>query len=89
LLLLVLAACGKPEAEKKDAAEKPETESGVSLKAEEIKSLGIATRPAEAASYRAAVSGYGVVVALVSSSSARTLAASSASSTAMRSSSSA
>jgi hypothetical protein len=63
-LLLALAACGKPEAEKKDAAEKPETESGVSLKAEEIKSLGIATQPAQAASYRAAVSGYGVVVAL-------------------------
>jgi hypothetical protein len=63
-LLLTLAACGKPEAEKKDAAEKPETESGVSLKAEEIKSLGIATQPAQAASYRAVVSGYGVVVAL-------------------------
>ncbi len=63
-LLLALTACGKPEAEKKDAAEKPETESGVSLKAEEIKSLGLATQPAQAASYRAAVSGYGVVVAL-------------------------
>ena len=63
-LLLTLAACGKPEAEKKDAPEKPETESGVSLKAEEIKSLGIATQPAQAASYRAVVSGYGVVVAL-------------------------
>src|SRR3569833_2708990 len=64
LLLLALAACGKPEAEKKDAAEKPEAESGVSLKTEEIKSLGITTQPAQAASYRAAVSGYGVVVAL-------------------------
>ena len=63
-LLLVFAGCGKQEAEKKDAAEKPETESGVSLKAEEIKSLGITTQPAQAASYRAAVSGYGVVVAL-------------------------
>jgi hypothetical protein len=64
LLLLALVACGKQEAGKKDAAEKPEAESGVSLKAEEIKSLGIATQPAQAASYRAAVSGYGVVVAL-------------------------
>jgi hypothetical protein len=63
-LLLALGACGKQEAEKKEAAEKPETESGVSLKAEEIKSLGIATQPAQATSYRAAVSGYGVVVAL-------------------------
>jgi hypothetical protein len=63
-LLLALVACGKQEAEKKDAAEKPEAESGVSLKAEEIKSLGIATQPAQATSYRAAVSGYGVVVAL-------------------------
>src|SRR5215467_8595933 len=65
LLLLTLAACGKQDGEeKKPAAEKSETETGVSLKAEEIKSLGIATQPAQAASYRAAVSGYGVVVAL-------------------------
>ena len=65
LLLLALAACGKQGGdEKKPAAEKAEAESGVSLKAEEIKSLGIATQPAQAASYRAAVSGYGVVVAL-------------------------
>jgi multidrug efflux system membrane fusion protein len=62
--LLLLCACGKPEADKKEAAEKSETESGVSLKPEEIKSLGIATQPAQAASYRTAVSGYGVVVAL-------------------------
>lgn len=65
LLLVALAACGKQGAdEKKPEAEKAEAESGVSLKAEEIKSLGLATRPAEAANYRAAVSGYGVVVAL-------------------------
>jgi len=42
-LLLALAACGKPAAEKKAEAEKPETETGVSLKPEEIKSLGITT----------------------------------------------
>ena len=65
LLLLALVACGKDDAaDKKPAAEKAETETGVSLKAEEIKSLGITTQPAQAASYRAAVSGYGVVVAL-------------------------
>jgi len=62
--LLLLSACGKPAADKKAEAEKPESETGVSLKPEEIKSLGIATQPAQAASYRAAVSGYGVVVAL-------------------------
>jgi len=64
LLLLIVTACGKQDAEKKEAAEKPEVETGVALKPEEIKSLGIATQPAAAASYRAAVSGYGVVVAL-------------------------
>ena len=65
LLLLALAACGKPDGEeKKPAAEKAGTETGVSLTAEEIKSLGLATQPAQAASYRATVSGYGVVVAL-------------------------
>jgi hypothetical protein len=65
LLLLAVAACGKQDSdEKKPAAEKAETETAVSLKAEEIKSLGITTQPAKAASYRAAVSGYGVVVAL-------------------------
>jgi hypothetical protein len=62
--LLLLCACGKPAAEKTAGPEKPEAEAGVSLKPEEIKSLGIATQPAQAASYRAAVSGYGVVVAL-------------------------
>src|SRR5689334_9110033 len=64
-LLLAVTACGKQDAEeKKPAAEKAEAETGVSLKAEEIKSLGITTQPAKAASYRAAVSGYGVVVAV-------------------------
>src|SRR5690348_15711695 len=64
-LLLAVTACGKQDAEeKKPAAEKAEAETGVSLKAEEIKSLGIVTQPAQSASYRAAVSGYGVVVAL-------------------------
>mgnify|MGYP006266184551 CR=1 FL=1 len=63
-LLLALAACGKPEAEKTAGAEKPDSETGVTLKAEEVKSLGIATQPAQSASYRAAIAGYGVVVAL-------------------------
>jgi multidrug efflux system membrane fusion protein len=63
LALLALCACGKPAEEKKDA-EKPDSESGVALKPEEIRSLGITTEAAQAASYRAGVSGYGVVVAL-------------------------
>jgi hypothetical protein len=63
VMLLALNGCGKSDAPAKPT-EKAETESGVTLKAEEIKSLGIATRPAEAVSYRARVSGYGVVVAL-------------------------
>lgn len=63
-VLLAVAACGKQDADKKEAAEKPEVQTGVSLKPEEIKSLGITTQPAQAATYRAAVGGYGVVVAL-------------------------
>jgi hypothetical protein len=63
-LLLALAACGKQDVAEKKPAEKAEAETGVSLKAEEIKSLGITTQPAAAASYHAGVSGYGTVVAL-------------------------
>ncbi len=64
LAMLALAACGKQDAAEKKPAEKAETETGVSLKPEEIKSLGITTQPAEAASYHAGVDGYGIVVAL-------------------------
>ena len=60
--LLLLAACGKPAADK--AAEKEAETPGLTLKAEEIKSLGIATAPAHAASWRQQITGYGVVTAL-------------------------
>jgi multidrug efflux system membrane fusion protein len=60
--LLALAACGKPAADK--PAEKEAETPGITLKAEEIKSLGIVTVPARAASYRLQISGYGVVTAL-------------------------
>jgi multidrug efflux pump subunit AcrA (membrane-fusion protein) len=61
--LLALSACGKSTApaEKKDDAD---TEAGLSLSADQIRALGIATLPATAANYRQQVSGYGTVVAL-------------------------
>ena len=60
--LLVLGACGKnaTEAEKKDDDKAP----GVTITAEESKSLGLATAPAQAASYRAQISGFGLVSSL-------------------------
>jgi len=63
--LLMLCACGKPDADNKSAA-KADTDSplGVSLSAAEVKSLGIATVPAAVASYRQQITGYGVVAAL-------------------------
>jgi hypothetical protein len=61
-VLLVLAACGKPAADK--PAEKEADTPGLTLKAEEIKSLGIVTAPAQSASWRQQISGYGVVTAL-------------------------
>jgi hypothetical protein len=60
--LLLLAACGKPAADK--VAEKEAETPGLTLKAEEIKSLGVATVPAQAASWRQQITGYGVVTAL-------------------------
>jgi len=60
--LLLLAACGKPAADK--PVEKEAETPGLTLKAEEIASLGIATVPAQAASWRQQISGYGVVTAL-------------------------
>jgi len=61
--LLLLAACGKtdkPAAAEKEAAEAP----GITLKAEEVSSLGITVQPAVAARFASHVSGYGVVAAL-------------------------
>ena len=62
--LLLLSACGKSgqpaEAEKKEGAETP----GVTLKAEEVASLGITVQPAAAAQFTGRISGYGVVTAL-------------------------
>ncbi len=60
--LMLLAACGKPAADK--VAEKEAETPGLTLKAEEIKSLGIATAPAHTASWRQQITGYGVVTAL-------------------------
>jgi membrane fusion protein, multidrug efflux system len=61
--LLLLAGCGKsdkPAEAEKEAAETP----GLTLKAEEVASLGITVQPAEAAQFGSHVSGYGVVTAL-------------------------
>jgi len=57
----VLAACGKP---RPTSRRKRSRDAGLTLKAEEIKSLGIAIAPAQAASWRQQISGYGVVTAL-------------------------
>lgn len=63
MVLLALTGCGKSDtqADKKD---EKESGPGVTISAEEVKSLGLATAPVEAASYRQQVSGYGVVTAL-------------------------
>lgn len=61
--LLMLAACGKEAGEKPEAKEEAETP-GVTLKAEEIESLGITVSPATKAQYQGQISGYGVVTAL-------------------------
>jgi len=60
---LLLAACGKtdkPAEAEKEAAETP----GITLKAEEVSSLGITVQPAVAAQFASHVSGYGLVTAL-------------------------
>jgi hypothetical protein len=59
--LLLLAACGKTD--KPAEAEKPEGP-GLTLKAEEVKSLGITTQAAAPAQFTGRISGYGVVTAL-------------------------
>jgi multidrug efflux system membrane fusion protein len=60
--LVVLCSCGKPA--EKPAAESENESPGITLKAEEVESLGITTAQAQAASWRQQVSGYGVVTAL-------------------------
>ncbi len=60
---LTLGACGKNDtaADKKD---EKEAGPGVTLTAEQSKSMGLATAPVQAANYRAQLSGFGVVMAL-------------------------
>lgn len=60
--LVLLSSCGKPA--QKPAAESETETPGITLKAQEVQSLGITTVPAQAASWRRQVSGYGVVTAL-------------------------
>ena len=61
--LLLLAGCGKSE--KAAPAEKEAAEgAGLTLKAEEVKSLGIAVKPASSAQFTGSIAGYGVVTAL-------------------------
>ncbi len=61
--LLLLSACGKSDDAKPEAKEDADTP-GVTLKAEEIESMGITVQPAVAAQYQGQISGYGVVTAL-------------------------
>jgi len=61
--LLLLAACGKtekPAEAEKEGAEGP----GLTLKAEEVKSLGLTVQAATAAQFTGRITGYGVVTAL-------------------------
>ena len=60
---LAAAGCGKSDSDSAKKADK-QSESGVSLTEEQVKSLGITTAPAQAASWRRQLAGYGVVVAL-------------------------
>ncbi|HEY1877753.1 MAG TPA: hypothetical protein VGG66_09790 [Rhizomicrobium sp.] len=62
--LLLLSACGKDAGEKPEAKDKDAETAGVTLKAEEIQSLGLTVQPAMAAQYQGQISGYGVVTAL-------------------------
>jgi hypothetical protein len=62
--LLLLSACGKDSDDAKPAAKEDADAPGVTLKAEEIQSMGITVQPAVAAQYQGQVSGYGVVTAL-------------------------
>lgn len=62
--LLLLSACGPNAADKSDKKEEAGAAPGVSLSAEEVKGLGIATLPAQASEFRHRVMGYGAVTAL-------------------------
>lgn len=62
-VLALLCACGKP-ADKPAAAEAEKEAPGITLKADEMKGLGIATASVVAAQYSAQAAGYGVVTAL-------------------------
>jgi hypothetical protein len=62
--LLLLSACGKDAGDKPEAKDKDADTAGVTLKAEEIQSLGLTVQPALAAQYQGQISGYGVVTAL-------------------------
>jgi hypothetical protein len=61
--LLLLAACGQKDNAKPEAKEDADTP-GVTLKAEEIQSMGLSVQAALAAQYQGQISGYGVVTAL-------------------------
>ncbi len=61
---LLLSACGKDAADKPEAKDKDADTPGITLKAEEMESLGLTVRPAVAAQYQGQISGYGVVTAL-------------------------
>jgi hypothetical protein len=62
--LLLLSACGKGAGDKPEAKDSDTDTPGVTLKAEEIQSMGITVQPAVAAQYQGQISGYGVVTAL-------------------------
>jgi len=62
--LLLLSACGKGDDDKKAAAKEDSDTPGVTLKAEEVQSLGLTVQPAVPAQYQGQLSGYGVVTAL-------------------------
>lgn len=62
--LLLLSACGKDAGEKPETKDKDTDTPGITLKAEEIQSLGLTIQPAVAAQYQGQISGYGVVTAL-------------------------
>ncbi|HEX4271663.1 MAG TPA: hypothetical protein VHZ32_09755 [Rhizomicrobium sp.] len=63
--LLLLSACGKDTSDDKKPEAKEDADTpGVTLKAEEMQSLGLTVQPAVAAQYQGQVSGYGVVTAL-------------------------
>ena len=63
-VLLSLGACGKSDEKSPAPPEKEAPESGVTLSADQVRGLGIATVAAKPADYRAEASGYGTVVSL-------------------------